>query len=255
MRTASERLRHTRIAAGFSTAGRFATAFNFSPTTYRAHESGSRNFKVRSAQAYAAAFGLPSPAGWQWLMFGDESDRLFVNAALTNAQSLKLKDDKLNYQAVWLSSGQMPFGLYARDFQNNVAHIPVFEISAYSRDSPSLFNSQPVDYLSFSSRKLQCLSKSCFNRLIGIVVCDDTMQPTLRNGDQILVDLGQRSALFDGIYLLAVDQALLIKRLTVNLATQQALIVSDNSLYQPIDHSQLEAIDIIGRVIWLSRRL
>ena len=255
MRTASERLRQTRIAAGFSTAGGFATAFNFSATTYRAHESGSRNFKVRSAQAYAAALGLPSPAGWRWLMFGDESDRLLVNATETNAQSLTLKDDKLNYKAVWLSSGQMPCGLYARDFQDNVAHIPVFEISAYSWDGPSLFNGQPVDYFCFSSRKLQCLSNSSFSRLIGIVVCDDTMHPTLRKGDKILIDLGQRSALFHGIYLLTVDQALLIKTLTVNLATQQASIVSDNSLYQPFDHSQLEASEIIGRVIWLSRRL
>ena len=81
------------------------------------------------------------------------------------------------------------------------------------------------------------------------------MHPTLRKGDKILIDLGQRSVLFDGIYLLTVDQALLIKRLTVNLATQQTSIVSDNSLYQPFDHSQLEASNIIGRVIWLSRRL
>ena len=81
------------------------------------------------------------------------------------------------------------------------------------------------------------------------------MHPTLRKGDKILIDLGQRSALFHGIYLLTVDQALLIKTLTVNLATQQASIVSDNSLYQPFDHSQLEASEIIGRVIWLSRRL
>ena len=255
MRTASERLRQTRIAAGFSTAGGFATAFNFSATTYRAHESGSRNFKERSAQAYAAALGLPSPAGWRWLMFGDESDRLLVKAALTNAQSLTLKDDKLNYQGLWLSSGQMPCDLYARDFQDNVGHIPVFEISAYSGDGSCLFNGQPVDYLCFSSRKLQCLSDSCVNKLIGIVVCGDTMHPTLCKGDQIMIDLGQRSALFDGIYLLTVDQSPLIKRLTVDLATQQIAIINDNSIYQAIDQSQLEAIDIIGRVIWLSRRL
>ena len=78
MEAASERLKHARTRAGFSSAVAFAREKSLPEVTYRAHESGTRNFKIDSAKAYAKALGVT----WQWLMFGDEHDPAVASAAI-----------------------------------------------------------------------------------------------------------------------------------------------------------------------------
>ena len=87
-----------------------------------------------------------------------------------------------------------------------------------------------------------------FIRVVG-----DSMLPTLAPGDEILVDtadraLGKRPALF----VLRHEGALLVKRVSVNGA--RATIRSDNPDYPAIE-TDLDAIEAVGRVVWLGRVL
>lgn len=88
--------------------------------------------------------------------------------------------------------------------------------------------------------------------LQAISVAGDSMDPTLRDGDEILVDLTPRG-LRDGIHVLRVDGALLVKRLEVG---RPGLLVlkSDNPAYDPIELPPAE-VEVIGRVVWKSGRL
>lgn len=68
-RTAHERLRNARIAAGHATAKAAAAARGWNVSTFHAHENGSRAFSWERAVVYAAALNV-SP---EWLMGGSTS--------------------------------------------------------------------------------------------------------------------------------------------------------------------------------------
>lgn len=85
-----------------------------------------------------------------------------------------------------------------------------------------------------------------------IRVVGDSMVPTLADGDEILVD--RRDAqprLRDGIYVLRVEDALLVKRLVRE--GDGFAVRSDNPAVGPVDLAG--GVDIVGRVLWAGRRL
>ncbi len=88
--------------------------------------------------------------------------------------------------------------------------------------------------------------------LSAIVVAGDSMEPTLRDGDEILVDRTPR-AWRDGIHVVRAGDALLVKRLDTGRPGVLAL-VSDNRAYGPIEMAP-EEVQVIGRVVWKSGRL
>ena len=82
------------------------------------------------------------------------------------------------------------------------------------------------------------------------------MAPTLGAGDDILVDLADGSErLRDGIYVLRVDAALLVKRLAVHPVGGRVTVQSDNPAYGDLPDFGLDEIQCIGRVIWSGRRI
>lgn len=88
--------------------------------------------------------------------------------------------------------------------------------------------------------------------LSAISVTGDSMQPTLRDGDEILVDRAPR-ALRDGVHVVRVEDTLLVKRLDTGRPGTIALL-SDNPAYRPMELPQRE-VQVIGRVVWKSGRL
>lgn len=82
------------------------------------------------------------------------------------------------------------------------------------------------------------------------------MAPTLNAGDDILVDpadCGER--IREGIYVLRVDDALVVKRLALNPKGRRVTVQSDNPAYPDWPDCGLEEIHCVGRVIWTGRRL
>jgi phage repressor protein C with HTH and peptisase S24 domain len=88
--------------------------------------------------------------------------------------------------------------------------------------------------------------------LSAIVVAGDSMDPTLRDGDEILVDRTPR-ALRDGIYVVRLDDGLLVKRIDTGRPGMIALL-SDNPAYRPIEVSP-DGLSVVGRVVWKGGRL
>ncbi len=89
-----------------------------------------------------------------------------------------------------------------------------------------------------------------------IKVKGDSMAPTLGDGDDIMVDRGDGAErVRDGIYVLRMDDALIVKRLAPNPATRRCTIKSDNPAYPDWPDSDPAAIEIIGRVVWAGRRI
>ena len=88
-----------------------------------------------------------------------------------------------------------------------------------------------------------------------IKVVGDSMEDTLLSGDIVLVDHG-RDYLDPqgGIYALAIDDKIMIKRVERVAGTDRIRIISDNPRYHPME-VPAEQVKINGKVIWFGREL
>ena len=110
--------------------------------------------------------------------------------------------------------------------------------------------------LAFQASWIAGISSSGADQLSVIRVQGDSMLPTLGDGDPILVDRGDASErLRDGIYVMRTEDVLIVKRLTRSPAGRIIRVSSDNPLYADIGDCNPADLDIIGRVIWVGRRL
>jgi phage repressor protein C with HTH and peptisase S24 domain len=111
-------------------------------------------------------------------------------------------------------------------------------------------------YFAFDERWLKSLTPSRPDNLSIVRVEGDSMAPTLNAGDEILVDLGDSGQrLRDGIYVLRIDDAVVVKRLALNPVGRRVTVQSDNPAYPDWPDCSLDTIKCIGRVIWAARRI
>jgi len=87
-----------------------------------------------------------------------------------------------------------------------------------------------------------------------ITVSGDSMEPTLRNGDLIIVDMSQNLPTTHGVYVVRKDTEILVKR--VQLRNDTAVLYSDNNLYRDIEvNLQCSNFSIIGKVVGFLRKM
>ncbi|RIV91482.1 LexA family transcriptional regulator [Aurantiacibacter xanthus] len=89
-------------------------------------------------------------------------------------------------------------------------------------------------------------------KLSAIRVIGDSMEPLLREGDEVLVDMRDQP-FRDGIYVVRLDDTLLVKRVASQGGGRFSLL-SQNLAYPPIS-VDAEDFAIIGRVVWKSGRV
>lgn len=91
-----------------------------------------------------------------------------------------------------------------------------------------------------------------------IRVAGDSMEPTLRSGDVILVDRRATRPDREGVYILRMNDMLLVKRLQA-LPGGVVRVSSDNTAFSPFDIQAADVggpeLAIIGRVVWTGRRM
>lgn len=111
-------------------------------------------------------------------------------------------------------------------------------------------------YFAFDERWLKALTPTPPSKLSIVRVEGDSMAPTLNSGDDLLVDLGDcLEWLRDGIYVLRIEDAVVVKRLALNPLGQRVTVQSDNPAYSDWPDCGLDEVHCIGRVIWSGRRV
>jgi phage repressor protein C with HTH and peptisase S24 domain len=109
--------------------------------------------------------------------------------------------------------------------------------------------------LAFDARWLRALGGQP-DALSIIRVDGESMAPTLQDGDDIMVDRGDGAArLRDGIYVLRMEDVLMVKRVALTPRRGQISVRSDNPLYPSWDAIDAGGVTIVGRVIWTGRRV
>ncbi len=107
----------------------------------------------------------------------------------------------------------------------------------------------------FDRAWLKRMSGGNSENLSIVRVSGDSMAPTLKDGDDILVDQSPENAkVRDGIYVLLRDETLLVKRVALEPMSGKLAISSDNPAYPSWPGCNPREINILGRVIWSARR-
>lgn len=133
--------------------------------------------------------------------------------------------------------------------------VPKLAIGASAGAGASIDGETVEGRIAFDTRWLRDLGAD--PRALSIIrVEGDSMAPTLNDGDDILVDgrdTGER--LRDGIYVLRMDDALMVKRVARAPGQGRVSVISDNAHYKSWDALPLSAIQLVGRVVWTGRRV
>jgi phage repressor protein C with HTH and peptisase S24 domain len=134
--------------------------------------------------------------------------------------------------------------------------VPLLDVGASAGAGAAIDGEQKRAHVAFDPAWLRRVARGGPESLSVIRVEGDSMLPTLADGDEILVDrAGAMGARRDGIYVLRFDGALMVKRLAFNPARRTVTIRSDNEAYPSWSDCDPAAVEVVGRAIWVGRRL
>ena len=131
------------------------------------------------------------------------------------------------------------------------ADIPRLPLGASAGPGTIAQDFAPVDRLRFSGRWLR--QQGLEPGMLSVIEVEgDSMEPTLRDGDEILVDRTARP-LRSGLHVIRLDDVLLVKRLEPGPAGTLR-VISDNPAYPRLERP-LADVAVIGRVVWKGGRV
>lgn len=134
--------------------------------------------------------------------------------------------------------------------------VPRYNVTGSMGNGHVIHSEQVVDHLAFRAEWVRTELGASPNNLVLISAVGDSMEPTLRAYDLLLIDRSVLSVKQDSIYAFAVDGELRVKRIQ-RLFDGSLIIKSDNPGYamETLTPAQSEMINIIGRVVWSGRRM
>lgn len=141
---------------------------------------------------------------------------------------------------------------------DDVTVIPLYDVRAAAGHGAMVDQEEVLDFRYFSSKWIRRELHAAPNDLYLINVSGESMEPSLSNGDIILVDHRDRSPAGGSVYVLRMDGHLMVKRLQL-LPGGVIKATSDNPAYEPftlkLSEMREQDFEIIGRVVWTGRRM
>ena len=137
-----------------------------------------------------------------------------------------------------------------------LVQVPILDVDASAGHGALAEMESKCAQFGFEENWLRRLTASKASSLSIIHVLGDSMEPTLHDGDEVLVDLGDgQSRLRDGIYVLRMDDALSVKRIAIEPQGRKISVTSDNPAYPSWNGLDRRKVNIVGRVLWFGRQL
>lgn len=134
--------------------------------------------------------------------------------------------------------------------------VPRYDVTGSMGNGHVIHSEQIVDHLAFRAEWVRTELNTSPAHLVLISAIGDSMEPTLRSHDLLLIDRSVQSVKQDSIYAFAVDGELRVKRIQ-RLFDGCLVVKSDNPGYgtETLSPAQAETINIVGRVVWFGRRM
>ena len=140
-----------------------------------------------------------------------------------------------------------PTASYSAEF----VHLPLFDLEVAAGDGAVLDRENVAVTLAFRRDWLHREGLHA-HALVLLQVAGDSMEPSLRDRDVILVDRSDRAVRSDRVYVIRVDGEAFVKRLRRD--GDSIRVLSDNQAYLPwLRHR--DEIAVLGRVVWFGRKM
>ena len=180
----------------------------------------------------------------------------YLQQYITKGSPKKLEEQDRRVLAQFLGVDETTLGgpkenSYAGRQEGEWLEVPRLEVDVSAGPGAAGAQEEVLDAFRFSKRWLteQGLAGA---KLSAIRVVGDSMEPLLREGDEVLVDCRDQP-FRDGVHVVRLDELLLVKRVASKGGGRYSLL-SQNLAYPPIDVGADE-FAIIGRVVWKSGRV
>jgi SOS-response transcriptional repressor LexA len=204
-----------------------------------------------SKTSIANHFGIKPPSIYDWINKGSISKdklpelwRFFSDVVGPEHWGLRSWPEPIKNDHR-VTKPEIPFGI----------PVPVFDADA----SMGPGKAQPENDTIVGSLQLnpawvrqQLPSISSPTNLAVLTAYGDSMEPTFRDGDMLLVDRGSVNIDKDAVFVLAFNQELFIKRVQRRPFDGALVIKSDNPLYDPhvLSNGERASLQVLGRVVW-----
>lgn len=237
----AEQLNMSQAGLSMYLNGRNAINLEFAFKISRLLEVAVSEFSPRIAAEIRGPGGVSKVLGAIW----DDSQQQPVSSILSPTDAEEL-DGTVDVQGLPSALAQK-----IRDYKRIVV-VPRYDVTASmgpGSDMPEM--NMVVENMSLDARWVrQNLTFSALENLKLISGRGDSMSPTIRSGDAVMIDIGVRTVEADAIYFFELQGQLLIKRIQRNL--DGLSIISDNAQYRdlPVPANREDDIHILAQVIY-----
>lgn len=156
----------------------------------------------------------------------------------------------------WLDRLKNSLEAPAKSLFDGFVLVPRYDVSASMGTGSVIHSEQVVDHLAFREEWVRTELGAVPKNLILISAIGDSMEPTLRAGDLLLIDRSGDGVKQDAIYAFATNGELRVKRMQLKM-DGSVVVKSDNQQYEPetLTSDQAATLHIVGRVVWSGRRM
>ena len=177
----------------------------------------------------------------------------YLQQYITKGSPRKLEEEDRAKLAEFFGVSEVELGAPEEKSYDSGDWVEVPRLSVEASAGPGADGAQEIafDAFRFSRRWLREQGLSA-GALSAIRVMGDSMEPLLRDGDEVLVDRTARE-FREGVHVVRFNDTLLVKRLASQGPGRFSLL-SQNLAYPPIQ-ADAGDLEIVGRVVWKSGRL
>jgi len=196
-----------------------------------------------SARAFAHRAGM-----------GDSTFRNILNGALPRLDSLLRIANAAGVSVEWLATGKEPTKSDSQ-FEEEFALIPGYNVQVAAGHGSIAGDEAPTRELAFRRKWLRFRGFN-ENNLALVFAKGDSMEPTISDNETVMVDTSEKQLRDGHIYVIRNGDHLLVKRIQT-LWNDGVQLLSDNKEYPPqeIPRSELELLEVIGKVVWVGKDL
>lgn len=140
------------------------------------------------------------------------------------------------------------------DYEPPSVEIQAFEARPAAGDG-ALITEEQGETVPFSRKWLRGVTTASPDKLIMVQVWGDSMEPTIPENAWVMIDTTQTKIIDRQIYVFRHGDDARVKRLITHPTMKQLTIRSDNPDWDDITVEDPENLQIIGRVIWYSKKV
>ena len=176
----------------------------------------------------------------------------YIQQFIKRGSPRRLDDNDRRTLASFFGVDEQVLGGPPLTVRDGLVEIPVLDVDASAGFGAIAESETAHTRFGFDERWLKRLTPAKSPSLSIIHVLGDSMEPTLSDGDEVMVDASDHgSRLRDGIYVLRADDALVVKRVTLKPGGRKEEHVI-GAIRRHVDRS---GIQVVGRVIWFGRAI